>query len=82
MDNHSLQREGSMAEYITAPKPPLGARPRRIHEEMRVDELLGAIRRYAEADFGRDLSYIRAPLLRAWAEELCDIVSRHAAEAK
>lgn len=49
-------------------KPPLGAKPRWINDWARLEELAGAIARYASED-GKH----KYELIKPWAEEIVDI---------
>ena len=48
-------------------KPPLGLKPRKIHDQDRMNELICAIERYSEASM---------PVPKEWTDELKDIVNQ------
>lgn len=49
-------------------KPPLGLKPRWIHDSQRVEEILDAINRYTDANM---------PIPKVWLEELKDLFSTY-----
>ena len=46
-------------------KPPIGLKPRYIHDGERIDEILRAIERYTDANM---------PIPRSWVNELRDLL--------
>ena len=55
-----------MNEEIKAvPKPPLGLKPKFIHDKIRIKEILDAMERY---------SYQRFPIPIEWIEELRELI--------
>lgn len=46
-------------------KPPLGLKPRHIHDSERIDEILCAIERYIDASM---------PIPKSWVNELRDLL--------
>lgn len=50
---------------MAVPKPPLGLKPKYIHDKARVKEILDAIERY---------SYQRFPVPIEWIEELRELI--------
>ena len=58
---------GKGIDFTKIKKPPLGITPRNIHEEKRIEELIGGIQRYTEADN-------ICPALISWCEELRDLI--------
>lgn len=53
-------------------KPPLGLKPRWIHDSQRVEEILDAIARYTDANM---------PIPKVWLEELKDLVATYFKES-
>jgi len=58
-------KKDSVTEKKYMGKPPLGLKPRSIHEKERITEILEAMKRYN--DVGKSI-----PL--EWANELCDLL--------
>lgn len=56
-----------------AEKPPLGVKPRWLHDKARLLDVLAAIARYVEAS---------KPLPLEWVEEMADLMDRYCKEAK
>ena len=50
---------------ITVPIPPLGLRPKYIHNKTRIKEILDAMKRYSEQRF---------PIPIEWVEELKELI--------
>lgn len=50
---------------ITVPIPPLGLRPKYIHDKTRIKEILDAMKRYSEQRF---------PIPIEWVEELKELI--------
>lgn len=54
-------------------KPPLGLKPRYIHDSQRIDEILCAIERYTDANMS---------IPKSWVEELRDLFNVHLSQLK
>lgn len=48
-------------------KPPLGLKPRKIHDQDRMNEIISAVERYSKASM---------PIPKEWTDELRDIVNQ------
>jgi hypothetical protein len=56
-------------------KPPLGLKPRLVHDSERISELVLAIDRYTW-DHSTGIKY-RPDRIREWAEEIAEIATRY-----